>query len=234
MYPTPNDFGPIYAETLPGLLGGDLIVEPWNTVSNLIFLAIGIRMASRTQLSLKRHPLVVSALPILLTGWLGGTVYHATRSHSLWLIMDFVPIILLTTSAAIVFWKRVVDSWTLGVFLFVITAASGRFLSSLFTFERSITISLGYVSSVLALLIPITILVRRENWRGVLLLGATVISFAIAVLCRLLDRPGIEPILPMGTHFLWHLFGGISVWCLMELIVTLDMLGSSPRIDKTG
>ncbi len=207
---------------MPGLLSGQLIIEPWNAVSNLIFLFIVVRMTLCTRLSLHQHPLVVLALPFLFLGWIGGTLYHATRSHSAWLIMDFAPIILLTTAAAVELWRRLTGSWLFGFILFLVTSASGRLLAGLTGLERSVVISFGYASTALALLVPLILVVRRENWHGLRLFLGVVTSFAVALACRLLDRPGLEPLIPMGTHFLWHLFGGVSVWCLMELVVTLD------------
>ena len=87
----PPDFGPIYAET-------DLTrfpVEPWNVASNLIFLIIIFLFARRTRLNYRRYPLVVLALPILAVGFTGGTIFHATRSNRLWLMMDYLPIMIL-------------------------------------------------------------------------------------------------------------------------------------------
>lgn len=218
----PNDFGPIYTETLPGLAAGTLPVEPWNTWSNSIFVLLLVHIVFRTRLDYQRHPLIVISLPILAIGIIGGTVYHATRSHFVWLFMDFMPILILTSAAALAFWREVVGKWPQAILLFLLVGVSGRVLGFALATERSVQISLGYLSAALSILLPLVILVRRAKWRGLGLLCGIVLAFASAVACRMLDRAGAPSPLPMGTHFLWHIFGGASVWMLMLLVVGLD------------
>lgn len=223
----PNDFGPIYAETLPGLGSGAFPVEPWNTWTNLIFVALLFHIAYSTRLDRRSYPLVVMTLPIIAIGIIGGTAYHATRSHPVWLFMDFVPIIIATSVAGVVFWREIAGSWARAVLLFLLVGLSGRMLGFAFVTERTIQISLGYVSAALAILIPLVLIVRRANWNGLGLLCGVIVAFSTAITCRMLDRPGIESPLPMGTHFLWHIFGGIAVWALMLLIIRLKDAASA-------
>jgi hypothetical protein len=225
----PNDFGPIYTETITGITAGRVPVEPWNTWSNVIFVALLIHIAARSRLNYRRYPLIVTALPILVVGIIGGTVYHATRSHFIWLFLDFMPILILTSAAALAYWRDVMDSWPRAIATFLAVGVSGRALGTLLAPERSIQISLGYLSAALSILIPLTLLVRRAQWRGLLLLIGIILSFTTAVACRILDRGGTPSVLPMGTHFLWHIFGGISVWMLMVLTMILkDAVASKP------
>lgn len=217
----PNDFGPIYTETLPGIAAGIFPVEPWNTWTNLIFVALLVHISFRTRLDYHRYPLIVMTLPVIITGVIGGSVYHATRSHPVWLFMDFVPIIIATSVAGVVFWRELVGSWARAVLLFLLVGLSGRVVGFALVAERTIQISLGYVSAALSILIPLLLIVRRAGWDGIGLLFGVVVTFSIAITCRMLDRPGIVSPLPMGTHFLWHIFGGTAVWVLMLLIIRL-------------
>jgi hypothetical protein len=224
----PDDFGPIYTETLPGITAGTLPVEPWNTWSNIVFVLLFVHIAFRTRLDHRRYPLIVKSLPVLAIGIIGGTVYHATRSHAVWLFMDFMPILILTSAAALVFWRDVTGSWLRAIMFFLAVAVSGRVLGFTLATERSIQISLGYLSAALSILMPLALLVRRASWRGLPLLIGTTLSFATAVVFRMLDRGGTPLLLPMGTHFLWHIFGALSVWMLMLLTMSLnDSLSSS-------
>ena len=218
----PNDPGPIYTETLPGLAAGLLPVEPWNTWSNIIFILLFVHIAFRTRVDYRRYPLIVISLPILAIGIIGGTIYHATRSHVVWLFMDFMPILILTSAAALAFWREAIGTWPRAVLLFLLVAVSGRALGFVLATERSVQISLGYLSAALSILLPLAILVRRAQWRGLGLLCGIVLTFAAAMACRMLDRAGAPSPLPMGTHFLWHVFGGASVWMLMLLVVRLN------------
>jgi hemolysin III len=107
------DFGPIYAETNLSRFPA----EPWNTCSNVAFLTLLIYWAWRTRLALRQYPLIVGSLPVLLVGFIGGSLYNATRASSLWLILDFVPIFILTLSAAIWFWYKLIGNRLLAVLL---------------------------------------------------------------------------------------------------------------------
>lgn len=216
---TPGDFGPIYTETLSGLLTGGYPVEPWNTYSNLIFLVLALHLSIVTRFDRKKYPLVVTSLPILLVGWIGGTVYHGTRSHPVWLIMDFVPISILSLSAAFSFWNRLTRRWYLSIVLLLLVGASGRLIGRVLSTDRTVRISLGYVSLALTLLVPLTVIVAKHAPREIVSIIVVVITFTMAIFFRIADR---ENLLPMGTHWLWHLFGGIAVWFLMLLVVRLN------------
>lgn len=229
----PNDFGPIYTETLPGLAAGLLPIEPWNTWSNIVFIILFIHIAFRTRLDYRRYQLIVTSLPLLAIGIIGGTVYHATRSHVLWLFMDFMPILILTSAAALAFWREVIGTWPRAILFFLLVAASGRALGFAFALERSIQISLGYLSAALSILLPLAILVRRVKWRGLGLLCGIVLTFSAAVACRMLDRAGTPSPFPMGTHFLWHVFGGASVWMLMLLVIRLNDISEGAELTQS-
>ena len=97
-----GDFGPTYFETNLDRFP----VEPFNTYSNLIFLFILLFFCWRTRGDFRSFPASVLALPILCVGFVGGTLFHATRSYPLWLYMDFVPIALLVVLASLYFWNR--------------------------------------------------------------------------------------------------------------------------------
>jgi len=104
----PHDRGPIYLETVMGRFP----VEPWNTVSNLLFLALIVNWVWRLQRDgIGPHRFIAGALPVLFIGWVGGTIYHATRSANIWLFLDIGPIALLVIATAVFFWRRVRLAW---------------------------------------------------------------------------------------------------------------------------
>lgn len=218
----PLDFGPIYRETLMGRFP----VEPWNTISNLIFLVVGGVSILYTRLRWSVYPLATIITPIILIGWLGGTLYHALRDNSLWLLLDFLPIALATLIAMTFFWARLLQNWFLAFIVGISLALSGRaFLMALiysgFAIERRWLIGAGYASMALAILLPIFL------YEGRLYIGKKVKtliflpilaggSFLVALISRTYDMSSeITPYLPMGTHFLWHIFGGVSVGLLL-------------------
>lgn len=217
----PRDGGPIYAETRAAPDNGSYPVEPWNTWSNLIFVAVIVYFIRRTSLDVRRYRLVVLSLPILFVGWCGGTLFHATRRDVVWLILDILPIVALSIAVGLSFWHMVVRSWGKAVVCFFGIAVSGRFLATLLVADHALRISFWYMAMALPIVLPLFVVVRRKALPEKLLFAGVVAAFGVAVMFRMWDRTGVEPLLPMGTHFLWHLFGGLAVFLLMLLQVRI-------------
>ena len=199
----PNDQGPVYRETDMSRMP----VEPWSTFSNLVFLAVFIYFAVKTRFSYRKFPMLVIFLSILLIGWVGGTVYHATRSHNIWLMLDYMPIMFIILMASIYFWREVVGKWILVFTFTLLPIITYRLIYEVLTLPHSISISIGYSVMALVVVIPLILHCVYRNPKAWKFLAGALISFAIAITFRILDEhSGIT--LAMGTHFLWHLFGG--------------------------
>lgn len=230
----PKDQGPIYRETDMTRIP----VEPWSTFSNLVFLAVFICFAVKTRLSYRKFPMVVIFLIILLIGWFGGTMYHATRGSNVWLRMDYLPIMIIVLTASIYFWRELVGNWLLVMVFTLAPIMIYRFIFHLLPVPHFVSISIGYTllaSVVVVPLVPHCIRKTPEGWK---LLVSALISFVFAIGCRLLDnqkimdRPVIPDffqetfgwieILPMGTHFLWHIFGGICCFCMFSYVFNAE------------
>jgi hypothetical protein len=214
----PLDFGPIYAETEMGRFP----VEPWNTASNLVFLLVLIVFARRTALDRRRYPFLVPGLLVLAVGFVGGTVYHATRSHNVWLLLDFLPILILTGAASIYFWCAVVANRYLAIALCLALLLSGRLLRVYLELPKNLGITLSYLGAALAILIPAALHAQRCGREHRRFLGWATIFFALALTCRYVDKGAGMTWLPMGTHFLWHILGGMSVWALLHYIARIE------------
>ena len=106
----PNDSGPIYQETVEGRLP----VEPFNTFSNLIFILILIYFGIKIYKNPRQHPFFLFAIPVIFISWIGGTMFHGTRSHEFWLVLDWLPIMIVCLGGVVYFitkierklWKR--------------------------------------------------------------------------------------------------------------------------------
>lgn len=220
----PNDTGPIYRETLEGRLP----VEPFNTFSNLLFLAIVIYFAVRVYKNVKQQLFLAFALPILFIGFFGGTVYHATRSHEIWLLMDWVPIVILCLSASVYFTfkygKNNLQKYGLLVIVFLLLFGA-RFIN----WPLKLDASIEYIGTALGLLLPMGIYLVKTNFKfGENILFAF-LSFSGAITFRILDQR--TDFLEIGTHWLWHSFGAISVFFLMRYIYKDCLRLSSENIE---
>ncbi|MAG87697.1 hypothetical protein [Zunongwangia profunda] len=205
----PNDSGPIYTETVAGRFP----VEPFNTFSNIFFLAIVIYFSYRVYKNFRAHLFLSFALPVLFIGWIGGTIYHATRSHEIWLLMDWVPIDILCLSASLYFASKASSKkrQVLGLMLLVLLLVLGvRFIPF-----RSHGQTYSYIATAIGLLLPIGIHVYQTRFKHFRFMAFAVISFIMAISFRVLDR---YIHFSMGTHWLWHSFGAFSVFFLMKYV----------------
>ncbi|MDT0676433.1 hypothetical protein [Autumnicola musiva] len=206
----PNDSGPIYQETIAGRFP----VEPFNTFSNLFFLVFAVYFARKVYPDYKKQLFLAYSLPVLFVGFIGGTIYHATRSHEIWLIMDWLPILLLCLAVAVYFiflssrllWQRLTLAVVALLLVFGVRYIPfGKF-----------QVSMNYVGTALGLLLPVFIYLYKTRFRYWGTISLAILSFSIALIFRVLDK--FMDNLEMGTHWLWHSFGAISVFFLMSYI----------------
>jgi hemolysin III len=216
----PNDQGPVYRETDMSRLP----VEPWSTVSNLIFLLVFIYFAVKTKFSYKKFPVLVVFLVILFIGWTGGTIYHATRSSDIWLKMDYMPIMFIVLLAAVHFWREVVKKW-IWVFCFTLLPIMlYHFVYKSLTVSHTISISIGYSIMALIVLVPLILHCILKNPKSWKFLAGGLLSFIFAISFRVLDNHKITEALPMGTHFLWHIFGGLCCFFMMYYVYNTEKM----------
>lgn len=207
----PHDSGPIYQETIEGRIP----VEPFNTFSNLIFIALLCYFWLKIRKNPKKHPFFLFAIPVIFMSWVGGTVYHGTRSHDFWLVLDWLPIMLVCLGGIIYFIGKIKKKWWERFALFF-GLISLSFLPRLISLPSQYRISFGYIITAVTVLTPFIWYAYKTQWKNshLILIGAFV--FGIAVTLRTLDNTVV--LLPMGTHWLWHTFGGIAVFFLLLYI----------------
>lgn len=214
----PTDGGPIYAETRAAPEDAGFPVEPWNTASNLIFLAIALHFAWKARRLGRAGLTLCAAAAVLLIGFIGGIAYHGLRSVAFWLYLDFVPIVVLCLGAAFLFWVRVTGRPLWGVLAFgAVVLGLGLPFQTLQ--DRFPAFSSGaYVVLAVSLLVPVFLDGRRRGFAhgGWVLLALGVFGAALAA--RELDAFAVRNGLTMGTHFLWHLLGGTSTFALFEYV----------------
>lgn len=210
---TIGDSGPIYKETVLGRFP----VEPFNTFSNLIFLFIIIYFGLQVYKAIRQHLFLAFVLPVIALSYVGGTIYHATRSAEIWLLLDWVPIMVLSLATVFYFIFHWMTSWIKR--LVVTFVMFGAFFGlRMLPLPQGLTISLGYLITALTLLIPILGYLVKINWKNAKHVFIAFAVFAFAVACRVIDKRVEIDFFWMGTHWLWHLFGGIAVFFLMKFI----------------
>jgi hemolysin III len=210
-----GDSGPIYQETILGRLP----VEPFNTASNLLFLFVIIYWTIKIYPNFSTYRFLVYVLSTLFIGYVGGTIYHGTRSHEIWLLMDWVPIFILSVSAVVYFFKKLGIHWFIMLVLVLFPFVLMFSLDSIPSLPRPIKNLIEYSSLALIILLPIFFYLRKTNWlfKGRIFVG--LLLFCIAIFFRTLDDTEISnKYFPMGTHFLWHIFGALAVHALISYL----------------
>lgn len=207
----------MYAETNPD----NIIVEPWNAVTSLFLIVPAVYLFLKLQRegTFRKHPFLLYCIPLLALGGLGSTLFHAFRASPFFLYLDVVPTLLLTLSISAYFWYRVVKKVWL-VALIVVGSVAIRFWL-FFSVPTQLSINLSYFIGGVVIFVPtilILIATRFEQSQKIVL---AVLLLSISLLFRRLDTE-FTYILPMGTHFLWHIFSAVGAFFLAEYLYFLD------------
>lgn len=221
------DGGPRYKETPPDPWAVP-VAEPYNAVTASLFIFIVIAWAIRLRGRFRQFPFITACMPILLAGGIGGTLYHAFRTQRAYFLLDVIPISLLGAAGAIYLTIRLGRTLGLTKVLFVSVGlllfyllVNGVLFQTIRSTNRNLTVNLSYASLALILLIPLVVVLIRTRFRHVGWVAAALASFGHAWFCRLADNtPYVD--LPMGTHWLWHTYGALTTWFLVEYFYRIE------------
>jgi len=226
------DGGPIYLETNLDRL----IAEPFNAASAMLFLLIVAYWLVRLRGQYRKHLFITCCMPVLLVGGVAGTVYHAFRANHVWLMMDWMPIAILCIAAGVYLWSKLLKAWWWAL-LIVPAVVAFQFLNFGLLRRQSIQLAIlnTYMLMGLLILAPAGAVLWKTRWRYFGLVTAAAACFALAVFARAADAWWPQSI-PMGTHFLWHVFGAAAVQLLAEYLYRLGPgrvgLGTAAIIEK--
>ncbi|HVD97043.1 MAG TPA: ceramidase domain-containing protein [Cytophagaceae bacterium] len=209
------DGGPIYTETNPM----EFIAEPWNAVSSLAFLIPAIYWFWKCRHRFYENSFLLSCCTLLAIGGLGSTFYHAFRKFPFLLMMDVLPIIVLTLLVSIYFWLKILSKWWL--LLPIIVPAIWLRYWAMMQLPAHDGINLGYFISGTLIFLPLLFLLIRTKflkWYDILL----ALSFlGLALFFRKIDA-WYPPLLSIGTHWLWHLLCAAGAFYLGKYIYDLE------------
>lgn len=212
-----SDGGPIYVETD----FSRVIVEPCNAITAFLFVIIVLVWLWRMRGQYRKHPFTLLAMPVLLAGGIGGTIYHALRIHRAFFLLDVIPIGVLVAMGSLYLWIRLRPRWWHVLLLAIVILG----LPSLFVMDfipHHVAIVIHYIMLAALILIPVGIVLVRTKGRHGQLIKFTLTVFGLAVLFRYID-PLTAPILPgLGTHWLWHTGGAITTALLAEYFYRLE------------
>lgn len=221
-----QDRGPRYTETPPDPYAPNapFIVEPWNAVTAALFVVIAVAWIVRLRGRYKEYPFLMSCLPILLVGGIGGTLYHGLRTERLYFYLDVIPIQLLALAGAVYLavrlWRR--RGWLyLGGAVVVYLGTASLLFTLVLPRSRALAINLNYAALAIMVLLPMAVTLVYTRFRHGKWVAAGLLAFVIAWFFRLVDEKA-GPYLSMGTHWLWHTFGAASTALIIEFYYRVE------------
>jgi hypothetical protein len=208
----PTDGGSLYAET-------DLtkfVAEPWNAYSSLTFLIPVIYWLFRLRGQYRKYIFLTCCMPLLTLGGIGSTVFHAFRSSPYFLLLDVVPIAILTLSVSLYFWWRVIGRWDAVLILAAAYVVARLTIVSSGFFSPHQGVNISYFITGVMLFLPALLLLRSMNFKGAKQIVLATAFFIVALIFRRIDIT--MNLLPMGTHWLWHVSCAIGAFFLAEYL----------------
>lgn len=211
-----GDGGPFYAET-------DLttiISEPWNALSSLAILLPSIYWAIKLKSNFRSYSFLYFLMPLLFLGGLGSTLYHAFRSSKFLLWMDVYPTAIVTLAVSIYFWNKVLPrKWQ------VATVMIPSIMIRLFAYnylDGQFAINVSYFITGFLIFFPVIFYLHRHNYQFLKPILLSVIFLCVSLVFRRLDLE-VVVLLPMGSHFLWHIFSGFGAFYLAEYLYLIRL-----------
>ncbi len=207
----PPDGGTLYAETNLQ----HFFPEPFNAITSGFFLAIAVYWTIKLWGNFKDHPFLTYCLVLLYIGGIGGTTYHAFRAWRIFIMMDWMPIMLLCISAGLYFIAKLMK-WYYAVMIVVAYIAFQVIFRKMMMMDNpQLFININYAMMASLVLLPVLANLIHTKWNYGRWVGIALGSFVIALTFRIADKWAL---LSIGTHFLWHVFGAIASFCMFNYI----------------
>lgn len=212
----PPDGGMLYAETNLQ----HLFPEPLNTITSCFFLAIAIYWTIKLWGKFKQHTFLSVAVVLLYIGGIGGTIYHGLRQWRFFIMMDWLPIMLLCVAAGVYFLGKV-TKWYYAVAFIVIYMCFHFFGRAQLTDQGNMQLFININYGVLAgmVLFPVLAYLISTQFKHGRWVGFALLAFIGALTFRVTDNWQLTE---WGTHFLWHTFGSVAAFCMFQYIYLIN------------
>lgn len=217
-----DDFGLLpdgagyYAETNPDYF----VMEPYNAVSSLAFLIPVIYFMIKLRGRNKKFIFLTYCMPLLFIGGIGSTIFHAFRISPVFLLLDVLPIALLTLSVSVYFWIKILKQKWL-VFIMVPAFVFMRYLVFIH-YRTTMAVNISYLFTGMMIFVPGIIFLHKTKYQFSGKLIGAVLLFLLALFFRRFDFEGLV-LLPMGTHWLWHISCAAGAFLLGDYLYNLKI-----------
>lgn len=196
-----------------------IFAEPLNVLSSFFFIFVAVRIYRyyhRDEDLARKWMWDVHALTTLcfLIG-VNSVIFHAYPTQTTEL-MDTIPIVMfIMIYFSSVLFRIGHCNWFQGAICMVAFTGFSYFL--VHQFPQALNDSIGYLSSMIALIVvAIHLYLQRRPSSQHFMLAAIV--GVCSLFCRAIDH-AICPMLPIGSHFLWHTLNATLLYILLRQII---------------
>ncbi|AWH85611.1 hypothetical protein HYN59_11050 [Flavobacterium album] len=222
-FQNPPDGGMQYAETDMH----HLFPEPLNMITSCFFLAIAIYWTIKIRSHWRQNTFLTCALLLLYIGGIGGTIYHGFRQWRIFIMMDWLPIMLLCVMAGVYFLGKI-TRWYYAVALIVLYAAFQLYARGQMVQSGNMQLFININYAVLGgiVLLPVFAYLASTSFRHGKWVAFALLAFIFALTFRVADGWGW---MATGTHFLWHTFGAVAAFCMFQYIYLINGAATNTR-----
>jgi len=190
--------------------------EPLNVLSNSVFFIAAWFLWKNYEKTHKKHDEERMTLILLITLiGVGSSIFHMDP-NKITLYGDIIPIALFVAFSLYICFRRLVGlsirETLLVVVLFGIVNALTSYVPQPYRFNESI----GYFPCLIALA-AIALRLRQKHHEAAGNFFKLTGLFAVSLLFRSIDLR-LCPTISVGTHFLWHICNGLTVYLMAETI----------------
>ena len=212
MFESSSQHVDIYCERL----SADFWGEPLNAVTNLAFILAAVFAYMLYRRAYIKARDILALISMAATVGIGSFIFHtiATQDAAL---ADIIPIIIFIHFSVFVIFTRVFAlRWWHGIIGVIAFCAFNNLI--LYIFGRTLLNgSIQYIPT-LILLFAVTTYCSIKKFTPTSEFLTATITFTIAITCRSIDDK-ICTSLPIGTHFLWHILNGVTMYYVMKGII---------------
>ncbi len=187
--------------------------EPVNAITNAAFLLAALLAVRTVRREMLADAAALWLIALVIAIGIGSFVFHTFAT--IWAaVADVLPIMLFIVSFLVLTVRRFFRRrWWLAALVGILFLPAAQALSGTVgdLVGDRLSGSEGYLPALLALFVCGGLLHRHPAGAGLLTAG---VVFAVSLTFRSLDEP-LCGLLPLGTHFVWHLLNAVVLGTLL-------------------
>ncbi|HAA14675.1 MAG TPA: hypothetical protein DCE41_24510 [Cytophagales bacterium] len=198
------------------------ITQPWNTFSSFCFFLPVIFWLIALRGMYKKYWVLIAIMPLALINGVGSSLWHAYSGGQLYLMLDTRPPRIMMGFLGAYFCRLLFGNWLVGAAAFAFWAwGMDTFRENARSYIDVGWVTFNYIFRSMIVIVPVLILMIYYRGKGGKWVLLTLASLLLAVYFRYQDSHPPD-FLPMGTHFLWHVFCAAAYIPLGYFLIALE------------